>query len=47
MERLLATNLGFKGKLIDSDLKNSQFPVSNGSIPKAIIDANTRNISYR
>ena len=30
-----------KGKLINSDLKNSQFPVSNGSMPKAIIDANT------
>ena len=30
-----------KGDLINSDLKHSQFPVSNSSIPKVIIDAKT------
>ena len=31
-----------KGNLINFDLKNSQFPVTNSSVPKAIIDAKTR-----
>ena len=30
-----------KGNLINSDLKHSQYPITNSSIPKAIIDANT------